>query len=120
MTLPWVSEEGNLHPENNREIARILVEKGMEVFNSPRTHVDLAGTWDADSLLNDLGNHPHAFVLACVMDRQVKAEVAWLIRYRFAEKLGDFEFSTLQSLSQSKVEELMTQPSSLHRFPARM
>ena len=46
-----------------------------------RTH---AGVPAADALLSDLAHHPHAFVLACVMDRQIKAERAWLIPYRVA------------------------------------
>lgn len=70
--------------------------------------------------VNDLDHHPHAFVLACVMDRQIKAERAWLIPHLFSKKLGGFEFGTLQSLSIADVRNLMTRPEPLHRFPERM
>ena len=33
---------------------------------------------DANAFLNDLEKYPHAYVLACCMDRQTKAERAWM------------------------------------------
>jgi hypothetical protein len=96
-------------------IRQLLVDKGTELFHAPRTLVEFTRERAADELLNDLEGTPHAFVLACIMDRQVKAELAWLIPYRFMEKLGDFEFSTLKKLSPVRIEELMTQPAPLHR-----
>ena len=48
---------------------------------------------EADALLNDLAHHPHAFVLACVMDRQIKAERAWAIPYRLARFSAGFPSS---------------------------
>ena len=59
----------------------------------------------ADALLNDLEHYPHAFVLACVMDRQMKAERAWLIPYLFSQKIGDFEFERLRSLSLPEIRD---------------
>ena len=105
---------------NNHHIAEILVDKGKALYNSPREFVEFAGNVQADTLLNDLENMPHAFVLACVMDRQIKAELAWLIPYLISEKLGNFEFQTLAALSLQEVEKLMTVPSPLHRFPSEM
>jgi endonuclease III len=101
-------------------IAETLVNKGKTLFDSPRELVKFTGDSQADNLLNDLKNFPHAFVLACVMDRQIKAEKAWLIPYLIAEKLGNFEFETLADLSLADVEKLMTDPAPLHRFPADM
>lgn len=105
---------------NDSEIRRILVNKGLELFEAPRTFHDFTGEPEADRLLNDIDRRPHAFVLACVMDRQMKTELAWLIPYRYMVKLGDFEFSTLKGLTLEQIEELMTKPEPLHRFPNRM
>ena len=101
-------------------IRQILVEKGMQIFRTPRTQVEFTGEHEADELLNDLERMPHAFVLACVMDRQIKAELAWLIPYHFAQKLGSFEFRLLRELGHGRIEELMTKPAPLHRFPSVM
>jgi len=70
----------------------------------------------ADQLLNDLTDHPHAFVLASIMDRQIKAERAWLIPYRFKQKLGSFSMETLLRQSESDIQRLMLEPEPLHRF----
>jgi len=54
------------------------------------------------------------------MDRQVKAEKAWLIPYRIYEKLHGFSMDTLRLLSRADVNRLMTQPEPLHRFVDKM
>ena len=105
---------------NTHRVAEILLDKGKVLFNSPREFVQFTGGVRADTLLNDLENTPHAFVLACVMDRQIKAELAWSIPHLISEKLDNFEFQTLAALSLQEVEKLMTTPSPLHRFPSEM
>lgn len=64
-----------------------LIEHGQTLFQAPRQFIQFTKVHEADALLNDLEVHPHAFVLACVMDRQVRAEKAWLVPYRISEKL---------------------------------
>jgi len=71
-------------------------------------------------LLNDLDEYPHAFVLACAMDRQIKAEKAWLIPYRISEKVGGFSMDTLSGLALADVHRLMSRPEPLHRFVDQM
>jgi len=82
--------------------------------------VNFTGNPEADKLLNDIETTPHAFVLACVMDRQIKAEKAWLIPYFIAKKLGSLEFRFLAGFSVEKINNLMTIPQPLHRFPEEM
>ena len=71
---------------NENNIRDRLVEHGEALFRAPKQLIQFTVEPLADSLLNDLSEHPHAFVLACVMDRQIKAEKAWLIPYRILEK----------------------------------
>ena len=103
-----------------KQIAQILVDKSQTLFDSPRGLIPFTRNVQADKLLNDLESTPHAFVLACVMDRQIKAELAWLIPYRISEKLGNFKFHSLAALSPEEVKNLMTVPEPLHRFPSEM
>jgi len=43
-----------------------------------------------------------------------------LIPYHFSQKLGDFKFSTLSSLTHKQIENLMKKSKALHRFPSKM
>lgn len=97
-----------------------LLERGQSLFAKPRGLVEFTKLASADRLLNDLEGHPHAFVLACIMDRQVKAERAWLIPHRISEKLGGFSMDALVELSQKEVLRLMSKPEPLHRFADTM
>jgi endonuclease III len=98
-----------------------LVDHGRKLFDAPRELVRFTKNDEADALLNGLERFPHAFVLACIMDRQVKAERAWLIPHRFRQKLdGDFSIGRLGALSVSDVQELMSKPEPLHRFMDNM
>ena len=93
-----------------------LVEHGQKLFRAPKQPIEFTTVPEADTLLNDLARYPHAFVLGCVMDRQVKAEQAWLIPFKISEKLNGFSIAKLRSLSRTDVLQLMTTPEPLHRF----
>ncbi len=96
-----------------------LIKMGDDLFKKPYKKQEFTGNADADNLLNDLRNYPHAFVLACIMDRQIKAEKAWLIPYEFKIEIGSFDFSKLSSLKLSKVREIFIKRK-LHRFNETM
>lgn len=103
---------------NEDHIRDRLVEKGEHLFRAPQ-ELELepftkheAAEW----LVNDLADHPHAFVLASVMDQQIKSERAWIIPVRFQERLGSFSMETLLRLSESDVRHHMSEPAALHRY----
>jgi hypothetical protein len=97
-----------------------LVERGQALFNAPHKHQEFTKTAAADALLNDLAGHPHAFVLACLMDRQIKAEKAWLIPYEISLLIGGFSMETLRKLSLADVTRHMSHPKPLHRYADMM
>lgn len=104
----------------SQAIVDLLVREGQRFFAAPPTRVPFTRQRNPDDLLNNLTDFPHAFVLACVMDRQIKAERAWLIPFSIQEKLGTFAFSALRALSLEAVTKLMKEPIPLHRFPDEM
>lgn len=104
----------------NNLIRDRLVEHGKALFHRPPKMIKFTNLPQADALLNDLSDYPHAFVLACVMDRQIRAEKAWLIPFKISEKLGGFSMKMLKQLSQEHIYQLMSQPESLHRFVDKM
>lgn len=105
---------------NAKAIAAELVDHGRSLFDAAKKVNHFTHDADANSLINDLAEHPHAFVLACIMDRQIKAETAWLIPYRISQMLGDFTIATLGTLSSADIQRLMTDPKPLHRFAVPM
>lgn len=101
---------------NNRDkIVKILIQRGKELFNQPYKQIEFSKYPEADVLLNDLENYPHAFVLGCIMDRQIKAENAWLIPYKISQEIGGFEFSKLLMLKLSQIKRFF-KTKNLHRF----
>lgn len=101
--------------ENQEKIVKILIRKGKELFNQPYKKIEFTKNPEADNLLNNLKEYPHAFVLACIMDRQIKAEKAWLIPYKISKEIGTFKFSKLLSLKLSEIKKIFKRKN-LHRF----
>jgi hypothetical protein len=105
---------------NEAAIRDRLVEHGKTLLNAPKEPIQFTRNTAADTLLNDLETYPHAFVLACVMDRQIRAEKAWLIPYLISQRLGGFSFETLARVSRTELTSFMAKPQKLHRFPEVM
>lgn len=105
---------------NEKTVLERLVEMGWRQMRSPKQPVAYAMLPEADAMINQLDRYPHAFVLACLMDQQIKAEKAWVIPFRIHERLGGFEMSMLGSLSPADVARVMREPTPLHRFIDKM
>lgn len=106
--------------KSDQSAVGLLLKRGRAALKSPAGPYPFTHIKEADQLLNDLRHHPHAFVLACLMDRQIKAEKAWIIPYRFQQALGTFEFDRLRRLKPETILRLMTHPEKLHRYPKEM
>ncbi len=72
----------------------------------------------ARALVNDISGHPHAFVLACIADRQTKADIAWSLPHAIREATGNFEFDALRQLPESTWASVLA--SSGHRLANEM
>ena len=105
---------------NETAIRNRLIAHGEDLLHAPKQLIQFSKLDSADGLLNDLTANPHAFVLACVMDRQITAERAWIIPYRISEKLGSFSMESLVRLSRKEVYTLITRFEPLHRFVDKM
>ena len=106
--------------EQVRAMRDRLVQQGEARLAQPPSIVDFTGNKAADVLLNDLSRYPHAFLMACIMDRQITAERAWLIPYELRRRLGSFDFRVLSELPPDKIKAAMKNPRPLHRFPDAM
>jgi endonuclease III len=99
----------------NENAVSLLIKRGQELLSTPYELLPFTKNKESDCLLNDLVNYPHAFVLACVMDRQIKAERAWLIPYEVSKEIGGFEFEKLMTLSIQDLKDIFNKKN-LHRF----
>ncbi|HQE58829.1 MAG TPA: iron-sulfur cluster loop [Spirochaetota bacterium] len=69
----------------------------------------------ANNLLTDLNKYSHAYLLACLMDRQIKAERAWMIPHHVSKEIGSFEIEILKNVSQKEMTKIFSN-NKLHRF----
>lgn len=98
-----------------------LVEIGIEVFKEKKEiqRHKYSNNPTADEYLNDIKKYPHMFVLACLMDKQIKAEKAWIIPYNLCSFFGTYSNYDLSKLSKQEIKDwfLTTKP---HRFNEEM
>ena len=72
-------------------IKKRLLELGHAKEAEPEKYrVHFSANIEAHNLINNLEEFPHAYVLACLMDRQIKAEKAWEIPYKIKTHIGSF------------------------------
>ena len=102
---------------NNSEdkIVKTLIQKGKELLEKPYEEIKFTKNPKADKFFNNINDFPHAFVLGCVMDRQIKAERAWVIPYEVSKEVNGFAFSKFLTLEQVQLKEIF-QRKNLHRF----
>jgi len=96
-------------------IVDILITRGQNLLNSPFKPYEFTKNPIIDKYLNDLDYYPHFFVLACVMDRQMKAERAWMIPYFVSQEIGHQDFQSFSKLSLEETNKIF-QDNRLHRF----
>jgi len=101
------------------KIANILIDKGLELLNKPRKNEVFTNNPDANNLINDIENYPHAFALGAVMDSQITSERAWYIPYRVMHEIRDFNFGALLNLNLDEIK-IMFKKNNLHRFNETM
>ena len=82
--------------------------------------VPFTGDPEADELINDLTGHPHAFLFAALVDRQMPAKRAWMVPYLLRDRVGSFEIEDLAALDELQWVRLMREPTPAHRFPEVM
>ena len=104
-------------------IAEILIKRGYQLISKTYREIN-TGNKHADNLLNDITNYPHAFVLGCIMDRQIKAEKAFLIQYEIskimkAKGYGDFTVDNIFKFGFENIEKAF-HDNNLHRFNSKM
>lgn len=94
-------------------IVRIGEERFYSLENKQIVH--FVENDEANIFLNDIENYPHAFILACLMDKQVKSERAWEIPYKIRKIFGTFEINELAKVTLNEYINIF-EKNRLHRF----
>lgn len=106
-----------------KEIIKKLLDEAKKVYNDncaePIEKVTFTNMDHIDKQLRDIKHKPYLFVLACVMDRQVKAELAWSIPYKVCEHFNADTFKKLQSISKDEIVRFFKE-NNIHRFDETM
>ena len=103
--------DNNLHPLI--AYAKRQLDARKQKVNLIENHPEL------DAFISPLGEYPHAYVLACIMDRQISAENAWIIPHNIYEAIGSFEMTDLKKLSEEDTISLFLKTSK-HRYKEKM
>ena len=93
----------------------LLVKIGYEKFRKEKVMVPFTGIFEEDSFLNDIIKYPHAFVLGCIMDRQLKSEKAWHIPYAIYKELKTFDINKLGKVTEKEFKDIFNKKR-LHRY----
>jgi endonuclease III len=86
-----------------------LVKMGMDYFETPKKDIDYINDEKAKKLIVDFKNFPHAYVLACLMARRIKAEKAWLIPQKIYDNLNTFDIYELSKFKLEKYKKIFNQ-----------
>ena len=104
---------------SHNRMVKILIEQGYKKLKQPYEKINFTkdveeqpyekinftkDEEEANDLLNNLKEFPHAYVLGCIMDRQIESGRAWIIPYRIQQELGDFSISKLLQLNLNQIE----------------
>jgi endonuclease III len=93
-----------------------IVQIGKDRFSHlQREQVQFVDDEKTNVLLNDIDNNPHVYVLACLMDRQIKAEKAWAIPQRVFDILGTYKLDDLSKIPMEQITSIFAS-NKLHRF----
>ncbi|MBP7103492.1 MAG: hypothetical protein KBA86_09630 [Bacteroidales bacterium] len=95
---------------------KLIVKIARKRFKNPESQiVHFVDNDEANAILNDLELYPHAYVLACLMDRQIKSERAWIIPYEIYRELNTFKFEDLEKIPLENLTDIFNRKK-LHRF----
>lgn len=97
-----------------------LIQYAIKQWEEEKNKVHLIeGHPEEEEFLSPKGKYPHAYVLACIMDRQIKAENAWIIPRQISSKIGGFDIELLRKVPLDRFKEIFKEESK-HRFKELM
>lgn len=105
--------------DNLNAIKEVLSANHNEYFAATEIPFMFTSNKEADIFVKDISNNPEAFFIACLMDRGIKAEAAWIIPLTLRKLIGSIKMNELDKLSYEELEKIFVD-NSLHRYKTIM
>lgn len=96
----------------------LILKIGRERFDDKdtrNTYVEFTKDKEVNDFVTNIKDIPHAYVLNCLMDKQMQAERASVIPYKIYKLLGTFEIDELAKKSEEDYIKIF-EDNKLHRF----
>lgn len=101
-------------------MSSLLIKIAKERFDEANSQpIRFVENDEANEILNNLEEFPHFYVLASLMDRQIKAERARLIPHKVCKEYGTLNINGLQEISLKDLTDFFNKQK-LHRFNDKM
>jgi endonuclease III len=97
-----------------------LVTMAKRVYKGPWEVGKFSKNERANEIINNIGERPHVFVMACMLGSQFHNAKAWETLARLEERIGTLDINKLSRLTQGNWENAFKNPTSLHRFHYEM
>lgn len=107
---------------NQEIVTKTLLEEAKKVLESWKRSKHKALISRSEQylrILSDIKSRPHMFVLGCVMDRQINADIAWDIPYKVCEHFNTWDIAQLANIDKTDLVNYFV-TNKLHRFPNDM
>ena len=91
---------------NTQKLTHDLIKLSKSQYKKKTSVIPFIDDEEENKKLNDLKHFPHLFVLACIMDRQIKAERAWAISGLIAKKIGSYKIEDMAKISLSQYQDI--------------
>ena len=86
-----------------QELIAIGEKRFFDLKNTINNH-QYSGDNEVDVYFNDLDKYSHIYILACLMNRRIKAERAWKIPYYVCKHFNAFDMNNLSKISYEDIK----------------
>ncbi|MFW5865359.1 MAG: hypothetical protein ACOCUE_04765, partial [Candidatus Izemoplasmataceae bacterium] len=93
------NESAITYDNYEKQVTKILSSIHNKYVNEKEFWFRYTADEEAAKLVTDLDNHPEAFFLGCIMNRQIRAERAFAIPKRIFDYYGTLDFNALSKVS---------------------
>ncbi len=105
--------------EDLMAIRNLLQERSIKIMNGIDDDFLFSPKSEVNDLIKDIEYQPMAFIIGCLVSRQIRSELAFEVPYKIKQILGDLNIDTLSKLNYEEWTSIFINYH-LHRLPRQM